>query len=170
MQLLLAKYAQKGILVDTNVLLLYLVGILDTSLIARFKRTQNRGYTEQDFRLVQNLLSLFRQVVTTPQILAELSNLSMQMKDPLLTRYFKHAVCVFRGMREEYVDKDTVLASERLALLPQIGYTDLTMIEAARKSGYLVLTDDFKAAAFLQNANCDVINLNQIRGMLWLAD
>ena len=109
MQLLLAKYAQKGILVDTNVLLLYLVGILDTSLIARFKRTQNRGYTEQDFRLVQNLLSLFRQVVTTPQILAELSNLSMQMKDPLLTRYFKHAVCVFRGMREEYVDKDTVV-------------------------------------------------------------
>ena len=37
---LMQRYRSRGILVDTNILLLHFVGSFDPSLIARFKRTE----------------------------------------------------------------------------------------------------------------------------------
>lgn len=39
MQALLAKYSTKGILIDTNIFLLYLIGSVNRKRISRFKRT-----------------------------------------------------------------------------------------------------------------------------------
>lgn len=166
-QHLVVKHASRGLLIDTNVLLLYLVGIFDKDLIERFKRT--RSYNAQDFALLANLVCLFARIVTTPHILAELSNLSLQMKEPRVTRYFDVVVETLRTMREEYLSKDSLLASRSLRWLPRIGFTDLSIIEAASIHKYLVLTDDFTGAQCLHASNCDVINFNHIRGELWLS-
>jgi len=165
----ITEYAPRGILIDTNVLLLYLVGLFDETLIQGFKRTRSQGYTREDFAVVQRLVSWFARVITTPQILAELSNLSFQMEEPRLSQYVSCVVSAVRRFHEEYVGKDCILASPRLNLLRRIGFTDFSIIEAAMKQGYLVLTDDFKAAGYLLANRCAVINLNQIRGERWLA-
>ena len=166
---LIRRHAPHGLLIDTNVLLLYLVGSFSTEFIERFKRTRSRGYTAEDFVLVANLARLFARVVTMPHILAELSNLSMQIESPHLTAHFRCVVGFLRAAREECVTKDTILLSPRLALLPKIGITDLSIIEAAKRGKYLVLTDDLNAAIALRSALCGVINLNEIRGELWLS-
>jgi hypothetical protein len=64
---LLARFASRGLLIDTNILLLYFVGNHDRSLISRFKRTNN--FIESDYELLLALLSCVRLVVTTPHIL-----------------------------------------------------------------------------------------------------
>ena len=38
---LIEKYASRGVLVDTNILLLFVVGAFDRELIPRFKRTSH---------------------------------------------------------------------------------------------------------------------------------
>ena len=150
LETLVVEYAPRGLLVDTNVLLLYLVGLFDRTFVERFKRTRARGYTADDFAIASNLMRCFRRVVTTPHILAEVSNLSFQMEEPRLIGYFRIVVRVLRGLHEQSVPKDLILDSPRLGLLPKIGFTDLSILEAAKRSKYLVLTDDRHVSIYVQ--------------------
>lgn len=159
---LIRRYASKGLLVDTNVLLMYLVGLYDPKYIGEFKRTQQ--YTTDDFQIVQALTLRFRRLVTTPHILSELTNLSRALQEKRALEYFRRLVGVLKRTREVYVDKDVLLGHRKL---PQFGFTDLSILEAARRSRYLVLTDDFAAAGMLRVEKCDVINLNHLRQMYW---
>ena len=147
---------------DTNVLLLYLVGLYDVQAIARFKRT--RQYTSEEFQFVASYAGHFRCLITTPCILAELSNLSPRGKEPRLAMYYGQLVTALKAAEEQYVGKDVILDSP---LLPRIGFTDLSIIEAAKRDKRLVLTDDLPLAEYLRRSNCDVINFNHIRGEMW---
>lgn len=160
---LVRNYAGKGILIDTNLLLVLIVGSVDPRQVLRFKRT--RSYTPQDFKLLVRLIDRFRRIVVTPHILAELTNLLPTGKaDALSAGYFTRLVEVLKAAREEHVAKDTMIDSP---LLAKIGFTDLSMMEAANGGKYLVLTDDLAAAAYLRLNGCDVLNFNHVRGMNW---
>jgi len=50
---LLKKYYKKGIIIDTNILLLYLVGRVNRDRIARFKRTAT--FLPEDYDLLLEL-------------------------------------------------------------------------------------------------------------------
>ena len=63
----------KQIVVDTNLLLLLVIGITDRSLIAKHKRT--RSFEAEDFDLLVSVLAGYDQVVVTPHIMTEVSNL-----------------------------------------------------------------------------------------------
>lgn len=168
MERLVQRHLPKGVLVDTNLLLLFFVGLYDQNWIEKFKRTQR--YTPDDFLLLRALIVRFSQIVVTPYILAELSNLSMQMPESVLGGYFECLARALARFKEEHVAKDALLSPAWLKVLSRIGFTDLSLIEAAKKGNYLVLTDDFRAAEFLRAAECSVINLNHIRGFLWLRE
>jgi hypothetical protein len=62
------------LLIDSNLLLLYILGNTNKQRIPTFKRTQT--YTVQDFELLQLLVERFSRVVTTPNVLTEISNLA----------------------------------------------------------------------------------------------
>lgn len=66
------QYRRKGIIVDTNLLLLALIG--GTSSIVEFKRTC--GYSDADYQLLLKVIDQFEKLVSTPHILAEVSNLT----------------------------------------------------------------------------------------------
>jgi hypothetical protein len=70
---LIRKHRGNGLLIDTNLLLLYLVGKTNPGRIANFKRTSR--YTVEDFDLLGQIVEQFRTLVTTPHVLTELSNL-----------------------------------------------------------------------------------------------
>jgi hypothetical protein len=72
-QRLVVRYARKGILIDTNILLLYFLGSFDQDLIPSFKRTVQ--FTVEDYNTLLLLLQMFDRLVTTPNILTEVSNL-----------------------------------------------------------------------------------------------
>ena len=159
---LIQRYASKGVLVDTEILLLYLVGLYDPMYISRFKRTKK--YTKEDFDLAFRFINQFHRVVTTPHVLAELSNWSLELKGKRVDDYFKHLIPVLKAAREDYIEKGPLLADVRL---PKFGFTDLSIVEAAKRSGYLVLTADFPMAGLLSNQKCAVINFNHLRQLSW---
>ena len=66
------RYQQSGILIDTNILLLYFVGSYDIQQISRFKRTKK--FVVEDYKLLTRIWNSFKKIVTTPHILTEVSN------------------------------------------------------------------------------------------------
>lgn len=160
---LILKHSSKGILIDTNVLLLFLIGIFDENYIHKFKRTKK--YSIEDFHIVKSIILRFKKIIVTPQILAELSNLSCQMDKSRLGQYFSYFIEIIKKSEEIYINKNQLL---EINLLSKFGITDLTINESAREYNYLVFTDDFKLFGYLSKNNIDAINLNYIRTELWL--
>jgi hypothetical protein len=64
----------KGIIVDTNLFLLYPAGLHDLSTIKKVKSTKN--FSEKSFDFLHNILGNYEQIITTPHILTEFSNLN----------------------------------------------------------------------------------------------
>ena len=72
---LIEKYQGRGLLIDSNLALLYLVGGHDPRLVGDGKYNKLSNYDLDDYRLLVRLKSLFRKAVTTPHVLTEVSNL-----------------------------------------------------------------------------------------------
>lgn len=159
---LIQRHASKGLLIDTNVLLMYLVGLHDPNYIPQFKRTQK--YTEQDFAIARGFIRHFHSLITTPHVLSELSNLSRGVQAHRAEQYFRSLVQVLTEAREEYVRKDCLLGH---AKLPLFGFTDLSILEAAKRLRCLALTDDLPATGMMQAEECAVVNFNHLRQMHW---
>ena len=68
---MLNRPPNKAIL-DTNLLLLWLVARTDPRLLEQFKRVQM--FTYQDIQILQDILNPYTEFVTTPHILSESRN------------------------------------------------------------------------------------------------
>jgi rRNA-processing protein FCF1 len=157
---LLHKYQQAGVLVDTNILLLYFIGTFDKSLISRFKRT--RQFTQEDYNTLLNILRRFNKIVTTPNILTEVSNLSGQLAEDLKINYFaKFAASIELLLNEEYIS-----SAQAMNNYHRLGLTDAGIALIAQNR-YLVLTDDFPLTQYLYKTGVDVVNFNNIRILNW---
>lgn len=160
---LVSKYLNKGIILDTNLLLLYLIGLFNPALIQKFKRTDK--YSNEDFVITGNFVSKFNHVIITPHILAELSSLSKDLPDTYLYSYFEVVIKTLSPYTERNISKDIIFQNP---LLSRIGVTDVAIHQLSSDTAYLVFTDDMRLTSFLQNSGVDVINLNHIRTILWL--
>jgi hypothetical protein len=158
---LIARYVQKGILVDTNILLLYFIGSFDPSLVSRFKRTLQ--FTPEDLDVLLLLLHPFDRFITTPNIITEVSNLSGQLSEPARTPYFRSLAKKLMLMEEHYLESNSAAQQEEFI---KLGLTDTGILKLS-KDQYLVLTDDFRLSQFLQKKNVDVINFNHVRVLGW---
>lgn len=154
---MLRKYRLKGLLVDTNLLLLYLAGSYDKRLIGRFKRIAK--YDATDFVRVSSMIRLAGALVSTAHILTEVSNLSMQMPERDYQDYFRWIARTGSAINERQIEAQRIFSNE---LFPRMGMTDSGIMELAPNS-YLVLTDDFPLANRLEHMKVDVINYNHVR-------
>ena len=157
---LISKHRTNGLLVDANLLVLYLVGKTNKRRIPAFKRTQQ--YTIEDFELLEILVSQFERMLTTPHLLTEASNLAALQADELgiLRGVFKEMV---GGMEEFYDESRSVVADTAFA---RLGLTDAAIATLCRRS-MLVLTDDLQLHLALVNRGADSINFNHIRTFFW---
>jgi hypothetical protein len=152
------RYRLRGVLLDTNILLLYLVGSFDQKRIARFKRTL--AYSAEDYGLLLALLMRFRRIVTTPHILSEVNSLAGQFGEPARAGLFElFARIIGDLLAEEYVAS---AAAAGIAQFPRLGLTDSGIL-CLVKDKYLVLTDDLKLCGHLEKAGIDVLNFNHLR-------
>jgi hypothetical protein len=117
-------------------------------------------FTESDFELLQRVLSQFDLLVTTPNILTEVSNLLGQLPDNLRGQYYASFAAALDALVDEHY-----IPSKRLVLqsrFPRLGLTDTGIIEQARDR-HLVLTCDLPLYNHLCDQGVDVINFNHIR-------
>jgi len=158
---LFARYCQTGILVDTNILLLYIVGLVNRQRIPKFKRTNQ--FIPEDYDLLVQILKSFRQVLTTPNILTEVNSLANQLGEP------ERSKCLQLFGQSMVQLEEVYHPSLQLAQLPEFqkfGLTDCSILNVAQGS-YLVLTDDLRLAATLQRKGIDTVNFNNIRYIGW---
>jgi rRNA-processing protein FCF1 len=158
---LLSKYKNKGVLIDSNLLLVYCVGAHDPNRIERFKRKAT--FNIDDFELLARFFGFFDKVVTTPNILTEVNSLSNQLSEDIKSTYYPEFAKQIAVLEEHYLASAEVSS---LASFDRLGLTDLGIAELVRGK-YLVLSDDLKLVVHLQNIGVDVINFNHIRHIGW---
>jgi hypothetical protein len=162
-QTLIVKYRPKGILLDTNLLLLLFVGLVDSDLVNDFRRTKNQQFTEKEFFLLEGIVKTFSKIVTTPHILTETSNFIFQhdgKKQQLALQIIAKIIQSFKERREE--SKKLVLSEEFYIF----GLTDTAVLDLPPKR-YLVLSIDAALVIALQKKGVDAINFNHLRQIGW---
>jgi rRNA-processing protein FCF1 len=157
---LIEKHGSKGVLVDTNLLVLHLVGNVNKSRISSFKRTG--AYNAKDFDLLERLLGHFGKLVTTPHVLTEVSNLTDLPGKELHTirALFKAEVEVMEERHQESREIVRDVCFERL------GLADAAIAVLCRQD-VLVLTADLELWAALQSRGVDCLNFNHVREVGW---
>ena len=153
---LIAKYRSKGVLLDTNLMVLLAVGYYKRERISTFKRTDQ--YTARDFSHVADIMSKFDRRITTPHILAEADNLTRQLPGREHTAVAAIMAPLIEDLFEIYSPSAAAVHHERYS---NLGLTDCVSIAASDK--ILVITDDFRLSNVLSHLGRDAININHIR-------
>lgn len=162
--LMISRYRQKGILIDTNILLLFLIGTVNKDRITKFNRTQQ--FIPEDYELLLDFMAKFQKLITTPNILTEVNSLANQLGEPERSQCFAIFARFTQNvelLNEHYIKSLDAVSTDKFI---KFGLTDSGILTLA-KGKYLVLTDDLKLANYLRTVEIDVINFNNIRVFNW---
>ena len=150
-----------GVLIDTNLLVLFVVGTVNRERIRTFKRTSI--YTREDYDLLRRVLSRFKVWYTVAHVLAEVNDLT-DLPGP-------------EKIRARLVLKDTIsplheadIPSARAAeerIFEGLGLVDAAIGAAAREHNCSVLTDDFDLYHRLSRDHIYVFNFTHLREASW---
>ena len=153
---LIAQFRLNGILVDTNLMLLLVVGRLARDRIQSFKRTSM--YTVRDFDLLSSLLLKFEAHFSTPNLATEIDNLSRQLPSREHAAIANVLRETFGGQREIYVPTRQASAFRHFAAF---GLSD--SISVAASAELLFLTDDLPLYGLASSLGIAAINFNHLR-------
>lgn len=156
---LLQKYKRKGVLFDTNLLLLLAIGMYSTHRIGTFDRTQK--YTIEDYGLILRIAKFFDRRVTTPNILTEVDNLARQLDTREYHAIHRVLFDLITTSFEVYLKSSE---ATQMAVYPAVGLTDCVTMGVS--GDVLVITDDFELFGRLSGLGRDCININHIRGLM----
>jgi hypothetical protein len=161
---LIDRYRTKGILIDANLALLYLVGGYDLRLVGDGKYNKLSKYDAEDYHLLLRLKRFFGKAVTTPHVLTEVSNLTNDL--PERTK----AECL-RKFYETFVGIDELtIPSLDAAQRPEFYFLGLTDSALALVSDqFLIVTDDLRLVKKLNESRLEALNFNHLRGHLRFA-
>lgn len=157
-ELLLQKYRSKGILIDANLLLLYLVGFHDKRLVGDGKYNKLSKYSAEDFNLLVRLKAVFANCVTTAHVLTEVSNLANDLPESTKAECLSEFVQVFDDTEELELASFEVAKRSEFCYL---GLTDCALAEVSNR--FLVVTDDARLVAKLGESGLEALNFNHLR-------
>jgi len=151
---LFRRYREKGILLDTNLLFVYVMGKCGPERLATSKRAQ--AYTQQDFENLESMIEggFFSKLYTTPNVLTEVSNLAPRGD----FRFFEVLAAVTDLLEEKYYPSSVPAHHD---LFWRLGLTDTCLFAAQQE--FLVFTDDLTLCHQLQAHGVDAVNFNWYR-------
>ena len=158
---LIEKHRAKGVFVDSNLLVLLLVGLINVERIRNFKRTQD--FTVDDFHTLQNLVSWFGSpLIATPHVLSQVSDLTdLPGRERMSIRELFKAMVEM--MEEQY---DTAKHLVRSPLFDRFGLGDASVAAVCQRN-ILVLTADLQLQIALESVGLDALNFNHVRALKW---
>lgn len=129
---------KRPILIDTQLLVLLVVGLTRASLIGRHKRTTDRKYTRTDFYFLLDLLGNAPRFVFCAHVAAETSNLAGQHGEP-----DRSAIMATLKALLNHAEERPILCSEAME---HPDYAALRLTDAAQLAlcteDAVLLTDD----------------------------
>lgn len=139
--------APRGYLIDTNLLILFVVGSESRDIIARHRRL--KGYSAADYDKLRQMIDSAGRIVVTPNTLTEASNLIRQHGEPERSGILNR----LRNIIEQ--SQELVVASTAAARNPEfrrLGLTDAVLLEVATEDTPLITVDLGLYIAALQRA------------------
>ena len=151
-----------GLLVDTNLLVLFAVGSVSRHRIQEFKRT--RKYSADDYDLLVHIFERFdRRLYTVPHVLAEVSNLS-DLSGPERLEARRKVRGLISVLHE--LEMPSIRAAED-PLYEDLGLADAAIGAAARVHGFEVLTDDVQLFLLLSAQQVSAFHFTHLRERHW---
>lgn len=147
---------------DSNLLLLLVVGMTAKELIGKHKRL--RAFMADDYDLLMDQLSVAAEIVVTPNTLSETSNLIDYISDPARSAIYGRlrALLNVASTRESYVGSSVAAARSEL---PRLGLTDCALLELSTQ-GTPLITVDLHLYLAAQAQGGKAINFNHLRSEL----
>ena len=150
--------SRRKVALDTNVFLLFLVGLTDRAAIARHKRLT--AYDADSYDALCRLLAGYDEIVVTPGCLAETTNLLDSDKGSRTRCYqiLRELIESGEALSEKHIPAVKVVEAQPFMWL---GFTDASYVELARE-GIPVITADFKLYQQVVAQNEESINFTTV--------
>jgi rRNA-processing protein FCF1 len=150
----------KGIVIDSNLLLLFIIGLYDRKQIQKVRVV--RQYTIDDFEKLVNIIAYYNLTITvTPNIITEICNLSDKLNYESKYKFFKF-IEQFLIEHNEYSETSLITIKKSNTCFYKFGIADASVHNLAQEKR-LVITDDFDLYHFLVQKGIDAINYNHLR-------
>jgi hypothetical protein len=153
---LVAKHRSSGLIVDTNLMLLFVIGVYDSRRIEGFKRTAR--YTKSDYKRLRFVMERFQNLWTTPNILTEVDNLGRQLPTNEWASFALAAQKSIKLQNEIAYQSSVLSGGQHFA---RVGLTDSATLLLANQR--LLLSDDLALYVTAIQSGFDAINFNHLR-------
>ncbi len=145
------------IFLDTNLLILFVVGTASREYIQKHKRLKE--FIVEDYDALLKIISTASEVLVTPNILTETSNLAAHISEPARNHVFEVLRSVVASSEEIYIPSRK--ASEREEFV-RLGLTDASLIDMSTDET-TVLTTDLNLYLAVLAKGASAINFNHVR-------
>ncbi len=149
--------ALRGFFIDSNLLVLLVVGQTQPSLIGRHRRV--KGFTRNDYDRLLDYVGRDTKIFVTPNTLTETSNLLGFGTDELRSRLFETLKTMIDESNEVYI------CSTKASDNPEfgwIGLTDAALLESVSVDTPLLTVDFMLYLAVLEREPNAVVNFNHL--------
>jgi hypothetical protein len=150
-----------NLIIDTQLLLLFVVGTTKRSYIGKHKRLQ--AYTEADFDLLRDAIAQHQNVVVTPNTLTETSNLLKQIREPMRSEIFTVFGAIIQNTDEIYVESRALCGHKEFVTL---GLTDAALHNLSDDRNILLTADLDLYLAAAKNGAFNFHHLRVVRGII----
>lgn len=152
-----------SVLIDTNLMLLLIVGLHDKSIIGVHKRTKD--FTPDDYDLLVSQIDGFNTVWVTSHCLAEVSNLLKQTHKEQGAKLLSCLSLFCGNARESRMAKESIFENDAYLSL---GVSDTGLVQKSKRVS-CVYTVDFDLYITISNIGRKVVNFNHLRAGRLLA-
>jgi predicted nucleic acid-binding protein len=144
-------------LIDTNSLVILLIGIIDPKLISLHKRTSI--YEEEDHTNLLKIIKSLDRLIVLPNIWTEVDNLLNNFSGNYRWKYVQAFRKLIQLTSEKYIPSS--IGTENAHFL-SIGLTDALILELGKECDFLI-TSDSKLSDFVKAEGIAVYDLVKIR-------
>jgi rRNA-processing protein FCF1 len=123
-------------LIDTNSLLILLVGLIDPKLINKHRRTSI--YEEQDFADLLQLIGDFKNLVVLPNVWTEVDNLLNGFNRGHKESYVIHITNTINSTTEKFLESQNAVKNISFY---DLGLTDSLLLEYSKTCEVLITSD-----------------------------
>ncbi|MCK5321902.1 MAG: hypothetical protein KAJ47_01435 [Candidatus Aenigmarchaeota archaeon] len=154
----------KGLILDTKLLILYLVGIYDirnkTHYLDRF------SLCNKDYVFLTRFFEQMRvidKLIITPQILSEFCSLINTRLKTNSSNFMFNILSLLKDINEEYITKNEILEEDEFC---KYGSTDIGIYIMSNNKDYPVITCDSDLTGLIEKNNNLVINFEEIKCLI----
>lgn len=146
-------------LIDTNALVVVILGSIDTKLLITNRRTSI--YEEQDYHDLVNVIGNIEELVVLPNVWTETDNL---LKNSIGNRKYEY-IEIFKETVKKTTEKflETKLAYENFSFF-ELGLTDTLLLEYSRNCE-LLITSDSKLSDQARARGIEIFDVVQNRNL-----